>query len=111
MAWVTALLVIYCVTECTIGRCPGISVGMAFHAVDDGMCARQWEIGVVVIKSIIAFTIGVTTIACLAVVYISIDADMLWIGLAHGVACHASEDTVVARCGVTFRALRPHALV
>ena len=111
MAGINALLVIQRMTECAFRRCAGISAGMAFLAIDYCMCACQREVGVVVIKPIIAFPIGVTPKARLAVVHIPVHADVLWVCFTLYVTGHTGEDAVVAWCGVALRALRPDALV
>lgn len=60
MIGIYALIKICSMTGHTFGRCAGVAITMTLQAIDTLVCASQWEVCGVVIKSALPFTVWMT---------------------------------------------------
>lgn len=111
MVWIMCLVVFVHMTIYTIGGRALVAIRMAFDASGGGMCARQWKIGGIVVKNQVCIAGRVAGQAGGAVVRITANAVVFFVGIGIGMAGDAGEFCVIGRIGMAIRTLIPFAFV
>lgn len=111
MVWVMCLVVFIYMAINAIGGRALVAIRMAFDTCGGGMCARQWKIGGIVVKNQVRIAGGVAGQAGGAIVRITANAVVFFVGIGIGMAGDAGEFCVIGRIGMAIRTLIPFAFV